>query len=281
MSTERSPITIETDARNLRLVKTNYPDIDLTNPDNLINAMKSKYKPRSIKTYLISIYNDFKAKNNTHVADLYRKRFTEYAVEIGKVERKQELSDVEKDKFVDWDTIVKAYNEIQADTKITDESKLLASFYVRLPPARVDYAKLKIYKEKPKEDKGNYIVLDKHAPFVKINEHKTSKTYGDLQHPLPAELLTEINAYLSKNPELTTLFDMSELTMSKRIIATFLKKTGKRIGVNILRHAFITKFKEGEKPLLDKMDLAKKMGHSTSMQDLYRRLVPAGGAGST
>ena len=53
----------------------------------------------------------------------------------------------------------------------------------------------------------------------------------------------------------------------------FLKVTGKRASINILRHSAITHFLGSKKRTVkEREDFAKEMAHSINMQSLYDRL---------
>lgn len=278
--TELSKHTIAKYERCVRIFNTKYPGVDTKNPENVIKALKSDYKESSIRCFLSAFHDIYRKKGDAATMKLYSAIISKKIKEELDETSKQELTETEKENYLTWDEILKAAIAIQADPKVSDEYKLIVSFYTLLPPVRLDYARLKIYATKPDEDVGNYLVYDKADPFIKINEHKTAKAYGAIVHKMPEALRTQFMDYLAKNPKRTTLFDVSELTFGKRIFAIFQKQTGKRIGVNILRHAFVSKFRDGEKPYVEKIGVAKAMGHSVAMQEMYRR-IPAGGAGAT
>ena len=48
-------------------------------------------------------------------------------------------------------------------------------------------------------------------------------------------------------------------------------ETGKAVGVNMYRHARITKERAGDKTAAAKGALAKQMGHTVAAQENYRR----------
>jgi integrase len=52
----------------------------------------------------------------------------------------------------------------------------------------------------------------------------------------------------------------------------FEQACGKSVSMNILRHAYATHEREGDMPLLAKNTLSMTMGHSLTMNDVYRRL---------
>ena len=75
------------------------------------------------------------------------------------------------------------------------------------------------------------------------------------------------------NPDVNVLFEYTEKALAKRIERIFRKYSeGKKVGVCVLRHAYISHFLDGAPGLRECTALAKKMGHSATLQQYYRRL---------
>lgn len=285
---EYSAITIANYNNRIKTFTKKFPTVDTRKPEDVYAALqRSDYAPASYRAFLVAFSWSYKQKGETEIVSKYTPFITTDArEELGKLKKQEFSSEREKKNYVPWDEILKIAADIRADPAFKTEDKLLVSFYTTLPPARVDYLNLAIHRTAPAEDVGNYIVINPKKPYVKINEHKTAKTHGPIMHTLPVRLLAQTLQYLLENPSVTTLFESNEIAMSKRVIRIFRRKSGKNIGVNILRHAYITKMREGDMRLLHKIDMAKSMGHTVMHQELYRRVDDAaagaaGGAGAS
>ena len=65
---------------------------------------------------------------------------------------------------------------------------------------------------------------------------------------------------------------MTEKYLSAKIQRIFQKLLGKSVSINILRHAYVTKMREGEMSLANKEKLAYSMMHSPLENELYRKI---------
>jgi hypothetical protein len=248
-------------------------NLDPKTPDITIPKVMSLPKSTStLRGYLSALHHSVKGNPNL------MKPYSDKIKELGNIDKvkdkKQELSETEVLKYMKWPEILEAVKRIKTYKIVSDSDKLLLDFYTMMPPKRADYSGLKVYNTPPTVDTGNYIVIQpKKESYVKINNHKTEKTYGPIHTVLPAPLKKSVTAYLKKYPDTKTLWPgMSDAQFSNHIASIFVPFTGKRIGINILRHAYISNFLEAAPPLLEKEAVAKHMGHSVAEQELYRRL---------
>ena len=226
----------------------------------------------------------------------YRRLQNQSQVDLNKQRDKNLLSVRENRNFMDWKDIKNYTSEIW-----TDEDKLLHSLYTSIPPRRnTDYAYLKLARHKslPQTrnlDKDyNYIVTNKNDnPIaIVINRYKTSKKYGqfviNLTNPdqKPNFVFSDIRKLsksLIKNENMKhgdlffpdTKGKSYGQAFNTRVNYIF-KDTGKIIGVDILRHSYITNFLE--KNNLSKTSdktlklISSYLGHSPSMFLSYRKL---------
>lgn len=253
-------------------LRTMDPPIDFANPADTIAKLHASGKsPSTVKSYISAIL--YSIGKTAEGADAYRAEIKRIADELKAISEKQELTETEKSKYMAWPDIVKASETILSNSAITEMDKLLCAFYTMIPPVRNDYARLTLYKKVPKIDVGNYAVVKKKDAYIKINEHKTAKSSGALTLPIPPALYKRLQTFMLANPAVTTLFDYDEKELSRHIIRLFQNTTGKAVGVNVLRHSFITHEFAGEKALLEKKDIAKSMAHSIASQQLYRRIA--------
>lgn len=226
------------------------------------------------KNYLCSIQYWLRGTEGAETAGKeYRKKIKELADKITERYKDQALTKKEEKNYTTWNTILEHSEKILKDASLPDMDKLLIALYTLLPPVRLDYCNLAVYDTAPTEDKGNYVVINDTEAYVRINEHKTAKKYGALQNSMPKKLARRFRVFKEFNPDVEVLFEMSEKALAKRIERLFRKySAGKKIGVCVLRHSYISHFLDSAPGLRECTALAKKMGHSATLQQYYRRL---------
>ena len=232
----------------------------------------------------------------------FEKEYIEYAKkhkilhnEYEEERKHNKLSNSERERFLKWPQVMeKFYSELKSN-KLTLRELSMYGIYTVLPPRRVmDYSLMKVAHNKKKavdesklSQEYNYLVLTKSGKPLKmiINKYKTSKRYGTyIRTVIPEKLSNLLTRYIEeydiKNNE--PLFGTigvekpqhySHGGFSRMIGDLFLKVTGKRASINILRHSAITHFLDSKKRTFkEKEDFAKEMGHSVNMQSLYDRV---------
>jgi len=149
------------------------------------------------------------------------------------------------------------------------------------PPTRLDYAPMKVIKEEDFEklsddekDDANYLVLkSRNKKYFHFGEYKTAKKYGANVIPVGKKLNSVLNIWLRINPTDSLLLNSQGKPQTANGLGKYITKvfepTGKKIGVNMLRHIFITDLFAPE--LNEKQEVAKKMGHSVGTQELYAK----------
>jgi hypothetical protein len=162
--------------------------------------------------------------------------------------------------------IYKKENVTNNDLQVIQNFIILALFNLIAPRRSKDYVDFKIKNVNKQTD--NY--MDK-GKFV-FNSYKTSKTYGQQEVPIPRELTTIINKWAKINPTDYLLFDsnMNPLTavkLNQRLNRIF---DGKKIGVNSMRHAFLTdKYGDEIQKKQEMNDTMTDMGSSLSQLTTY------------
>jgi hypothetical protein len=149
------------------------------------------------------------------------------------------------------------------------------------PPTRLDYAPMRVISEndfnklsdEDKED-NNYLVLkSRNKKYFHFGEYKTAKKYGANIIPVGKKLNSVLNIWLRINPTDSLLLNSQGKPQTANGLGKYITKvfepTGKKIGVNMLRHIFITE--KFEPQLEEKQEVAKKMGHSVGTQELYSK----------
>lgn len=283
---------LKEDEKVLKFINDYYPNISSkrTNIGRIYNLLPYL----AGLDYLVDRYKGYKKS----VDDVYDKQREE-----GK------LTDVEKNLWLPWETIKQ---KVRSVTNPRDS--LLTKLYANLPPRRTrGYCLLKVIKNKVSDtklksndiipeswtkseqeinnDRGssynhyNYAVF-KSGKLNKIilNQYKTAGKYGTYEiKDIPASIQDASKLYLSE-VKLDTgdpLFSNNQGNhytshgFSGYIKDVFYKYTGKRIGSNILRHAFITAWSiENPNPTpAKKKAIAKALGHKETQFDLYKRYV--------
>ena len=199
--------------------------------------------------------------------------------EVEAIVGSNELSETQQKDYLPWTEILKA------EAKITDKrDKMLYSLYSKIPPRRLEYRTLLLTQGQPKTTEGNYLVMKQGIPEqIILNNYKTAHLYRQYVIDLSKHesLQKSIKAYIksagiySGDYLFRKKADNEPVAQSyfTRMLQTILKKyTGKKIGVNLLRHSFITHTRKGKLTLNQKRDIARAMAHSTGMADQYEKI---------
>jgi hypothetical protein len=228
--------------------------------------------------------------------------------DVTKISQSQLCSDSMKGKLKDikWADIVKFKNNILLNNSISYENKLLVRLYTELDcPVRNDFSNIRVFIDEPRPTNfiGNCIMLTtkpikykrKKLHVIKkseivtddcdyetviypvrnliwLNDFKTSKyqSVSDIIQSIPDDLANDIINYCMKYGY-KTLFRVSEQALSNRIKMMFSRESiHNNIGINVLRHIFIMSKTAGAPMLDERKQLARRMGHSVSTQELYR-----------
>jgi len=142
---------------------------------------------------------------------------------------------------------------------------VLGSIYIK-PRRSKDFVDFKI--RNVDKEKDNY--MDKNK-FV-FNSYKTAKTYGRQDVDIPVQLRNIIIKWMKINPTDHLLFDanmnkLSSVKLNQRLNRIF---DGKKVGVNQLRHTYLTdKFGDTIKQKNDIDETMEQMGSSSNMLNTY------------
>lgn len=142
---------------------------------------------------------------------------------------------------------------------------VLGSIYIK-PRRSKDFVDFKIRNIDKETD--NY--MDKNK-FI-FNSYKTAKTYGKQEVDIPVQLRNIIMKWTKINPTDYLLFDanmnkLSSVKLNQRLNRIF---DGKKVGVNQLRHTYLTdKFGDTIKQKNDIDETMEDMGSSASMLNTY------------
>jgi len=228
------------------------------------------------------------------VNQVYQNMLNSYTEKVDKARGENRMNEKETQNYIPWPQIVK-YN----DPFWTDEALLLFKLYTSIPPRRIkDYSLMKYVKGKSVPvvkgmDKNyNYLVLNnnKNPIALVFNNYKTKKAYGQFVVDLvqsdgkPHFRYSEIRK-VAKKAFIETDSKSGELVFPSangRVIRDFtrtwlyylFRDTKKKIGVNDLRHSFLTHLHRSNSNMTDNTIklFASYMGHSASMSRSYRRV---------
>lgn len=245
-----------------KMLEERYGSLD--KPESVISKINSStLADNSKKFYFVCAFKKTGKEEYMKEAVALKQKLSAKALE-------QKLTDKEKKNYLDYDQIQKACADCLASEKESLETKILMALYCKLPPVRLDYAKLRIVSKEPK-DKGNYLVLTAKNAKIVINDHKTAKSHGTLIREIPEDIFKMIKEWRKTHKD-EFIFNYSRNYLSTKMKNLFKKYTGVPASVNTIRHAFVSNQTKGERPLKDKLSDAEALGHSVSQQALYRRL---------
>jgi hypothetical protein len=257
-----------------------------------------KFKPSTRKAYLtciVSVLGSLPSKKNDKIKTKYYSILND-AVKTMKETPSEQMTKTQSDNWLDWEGVTKVFednfkevesfatNKTLTDAQYTKLLNLMVlSLYILVPPRRnEDYSKM-VVKNSVKEGDSteqNYLDLTK-KEFI-FNVFKTAKKFKDENKvfQIPDSLFNIILLYLKHHPiihgkkipkdaEVPFLVykDGSRLDKINSITRILNKIFGKKIGVSMLRHSYLTnKFGDVNK---EKEEIADAMGHSVITQGQY------------
>jgi hypothetical protein len=283
--------TINTYMSCIRRVAKDSPDITLKDPDDFVthvdsvlNTLKA-YTPTIRKTKLSAIVVFLDDKKKTHSKELvsalekYRKQMTTDMKTSDASDVEQTLTDRQKENYIEWDEVMKIYNELKTEAeplfKIPTLSNrqffllqkyVILSCYVLIPPRRSeDYCSFKIHNVTENATDCNYMLAPankkKKSSFV-FNVYKNAGKLGKQVVEIPTELKQIINKWKLKNEnDWLMVNNKFEKTNQSQMTSILNSIFGKKISSSLLRHIYLTK-KYGNVDLAEMENTAKDMGSS-------------------
>ena len=208
--------------------------------------------------------------------DTYTKEVKESLATLKPQETSQQLPEGKPE--VKWQDILALKDKVKAKYGETHHLWVLYCLYTMTPPVRIDYVKMEVVSTldqiaRAMVDTENYCVhLADTTSFV-FRKYKTSKTYGAVTIRCPDELHQVLKTYLNDRDDKygTQLLPYaSYVSLSQAITNLFSGATGKaKVGATALRHSFITDFLSKPRTIKEKEEVARKMLHSTALQERY------------
>jgi hypothetical protein len=257
------------------LAEAGFTDFD-KDAENVVKYLLLTYdKYNTRKSYLSAIFSTYEDK--TKIPKILRDAInTEFKLQKQK-EDSQELTPEQEANYLPWKEIVKVQKQLK-DKKDKTHTEwfeyLVVSLYTLTSPVRADYSQMvvkKAYRDTKKTTKQNAFVQTA-KPYFIFADYKTADTYGKVKVPVPMALtkvITEWFEHIGKVPEYLLGDRYNPVVFSNFIRATFKKYTEKSVGINLLRHAYITEYLPTLKTIKQKNEVARRMMHSKATQETY------------
>jgi len=196
------------------------------------------------------------------------------AIQNGK-QNDQELTERQVSNFVSYTDLLAIQQRLAGKEDKTDKEwkdYLVASLYTLQPPVRADYGAMKVVAKRSTSRAGNELIWgQKQGAYFVFREYKTKGTYGNVElgvSPALHAVITEWFAHLGKHPKFLLGRSITPNDLLAEIQHAF-HTTRKTIGINLLRHAYITHFLSNVRTIKEKDDLARMMLHSREKQEQY------------
>jgi hypothetical protein len=269
----------------------------LNNPEDIMKLIENM-KDTTKKSYLTSIVSILGCYPD--VKKLQKLRGQYYILVNDIVEKiketpTSELSKTQAENWINWDDVIKVYEEkktnimelIKGKKTITDNVYLklldfiVLSCYTLIAPRRnSDFMNMRVKYNVLESDSKEFNYLDLTNNNFIFNVFKTSKQYPETTINIPDDLMANIKLYLKYHPLFDKTIKKNELNIpflvfpnkeefkNGNTITRILNKIFKKnIGVSMLRHSYLT-YKYGAVNE-DKIEDAKNMGHSIETQGDY------------
>lgn len=171
---------------------------------------------------------------------------------------------------------------------VGSSERLLLCMYTMIPPVRADYFATEIVRDNEVPTQKNYIrIIAPDNIQCILTDFKTAKTYKQITHTFPPELISEFNASLEKKPRKYIFTNTKGEPHTRNSFVLWTRRCLTRIfetdfTLVFFRHAFITDFITN-KITPDTTDaeikvISDKMGHSPEMFRGYK-WIKAGAKG--
>jgi hypothetical protein len=181
-------------------------------------------------------------------------------------------------KAIQWNDVIECEKKLQKD-EYASRAHLLVAIYSLIPPRRLgDYQDMEVFKKKTECDAatGNKMLINTRNKYadMSISDYKTSGIYETYEKRIEGVLFTIIKTNLAAEKQ-RYLFENTldapyvSGTFSKAVADVFKRKLCASLDVNSLRHLEITAFIATDPNLHAREELAREMGNSVEMQQLY------------
>ena len=245
--------------------------LDLNNPKEVIAWIKTKGGNSAQRTYLSAI--KYKLGGGYH---------DEYAAEMRVLmgqqiaqDDKQELTEKQKENYVPYESLVdiQKYWANKDKTEAQWRSYVIASLYTLNAPVRADYGEMRVYgRADSRRSTGNELIWRNKKPVFIFREYKTKSRYGAVTIPLSKGLVAVIEEWFEHLGKIPKYLLDGKLTPNYLLgeIQDAFVGTGKKVGVDMLRHSYIQHHLPAIATNTEKRkELAGRMLHSIERQQAY------------
>ena len=259
-----------------KLEEAGFTDFD-KDAENVVKYLLLTYdKYNTRKSFLSAIFSTY--EDRSKIPKVLRDAInTEFKLQKDK-EESQQLTPEQEENYLPWKEIVKVQKRLKDKKDKTNTEwfeYFVVSLYTLTSPVRADYSQMLVKKNvranaKKTADKNIFVNITK--PYFLFSDYKTSDTYGTIKVPVPkplASVITEWFEHLGHVPEYILDAKYNPVVFSNFIRATFKKYTEKSVGINLLRHAYITEYLPTLKTIKQKNEVARRMMHSKTTQENY------------
>ena len=259
-----------------------YEDINKT----IVNMRKLYQNDNSFRGYIsvLSLIASHLTSIDKSIFQTLGKVYKYYMNDIKEHRKDNLLSLKDEGKIIDLDRDIILSN-LEKLEKLED--KLLFGLYTLFPARRLDWRLVRITRLKtvPK-DEYNYLILGNKNKKIVFNNYKTDATYQQQIFNIDDKVLDKLfNDYIIEKrfKENDYLFNRTYKTkatnealtsayFSKKIMDTFEKVYGKRIGASMLRSSWATWINKQPLSIKQKEEYMNKMAHSFNESQLYVKL---------
>lgn len=275
-----SPVTIECYSRTITILQARgkFTEQDICeNQKKVVKWCKEHASPTSNLSTLRMFYASIIWYLKNNYPDLDRSKYQNATDSVRKqlrnVQQSQTLPQEKKSNMLEWSEVL-ALKE-SAKEKLSDADHLLYCLYTMTPPLRADYDEIYIKTSiRGLLDNKNYLIISKDKSKWKFifTHYKTAKTFGKMTLPIPNDLAIVISSYIGEEPYPTTLFGNyipSPNALSKKIVRIFKTLCDKTMGINLLRHSYITDFYKIPRSIKEKKVISDMMLHSYTVAETY------------
>lgn len=258
-------------------LKTAGYDIE-TQPREVIEWVKQQVKTDSAQIVYYSAikYEMNKADKPGSVPREYQDELDRLSGQRKVASKSQELSERQKPNFVPFPELMEVQQRLAAKQGKTDaefKDYLIASLYTLQPPVRADYGQVEIFGKRSLSRTGNELIYGQKSkpPYFVFRVYKTAKTYGAVEikvAPALVKVIDEWFAHLGSTPKYLLGRAVEPADLLPLIKHAF-RSTKKNIGVNLLRHSYISEFMKTPRTIKEREELALKMLHDKDTQEKY------------
>jgi hypothetical protein len=248
-----------------------------TQPREVIEWVKTQGKDSAQIVYYSAIkYEMNKADKPGPVPREYQDELDRLSGERKVSSKSQVLSERQKPNFVPFPELAAVQRRLRDKEEKSDmdwRDYLIASLYTLQPPVRLDYGQVEVFGKRSLDRKGNELIWGQKSkpPYFVFRVYKTAKTYGAVEvkvSPAMAGVITDWFAHLGGPPKYLMGRAVEPADLHDMVRHAF-RSTKKEIGVNLLRHAYITEFMKSPHTIKEREELAMKMLHDKETQEKY------------